>query len=141
MVLFLLNNKMTRYLATAYPIFLSLPRWQQLWILLLFGSFRSGLFKNGRRKIFWGLCVYASCRIDCNIFHIKSETPTFYYQYVHTQLTTDRFFWLFFSCMNMKCPECQCSPIDCRDFECSICTKDICCCFPRKESNRNLKDS
>jgi hypothetical protein len=33
----------------------------------------------------------------------------------------------------MKCAECQCSPIDCRDFKCSICTKDTCCCLPRKE--------
>src|SRR5215831_14870551 len=33
----------------------------------------------------------------------------------------------------MKCAECQCSPLDCRNRECSICIKDICCCLPRKE--------
>jgi hypothetical protein len=34
---------------------------------------------------------------------------------------------------SMKCAECQCSPLDCRNLECSICTKDVCCCLPRKE--------
>ena len=33
----------------------------------------------------------------------------------------------------MKCAECQCSPIDYRNLECSICTKDVCCSVPRKE--------
>ena len=33
----------------------------------------------------------------------------------------------------MKCAECQCSLLDCRILECSICTKDVFCCVPRKE--------
>jgi hypothetical protein len=33
----------------------------------------------------------------------------------------------------MKCAECQCTPLDCRDFDCSVCTKEICCCVIRKQ--------
>ena len=33
----------------------------------------------------------------------------------------------------MKCAECQCSPLDSRILECSICTKDVCCRVSRKE--------
>jgi hypothetical protein len=35
--------------------------------------------------------------------------------------------------ISTKCSECQCTARDCRDFECSACTKDVCCCLPRKE--------
>jgi len=33
----------------------------------------------------------------------------------------------------MKCTECQCAPLDCRDFECSVCTKEVCCCVSPKQ--------
>ena len=33
----------------------------------------------------------------------------------------------------MKCAECQCTPLDCRDFECSACTKEVCCCVNPKQ--------
>ena len=33
----------------------------------------------------------------------------------------------------MKCAECEYSPLDCRNLECSLCTKDVCCCVPREE--------
>jgi hypothetical protein len=34
----------------------------------------------------------------------------------------------------MKCAECECTPLDCRDFGCSVCTMKVCCCLPsRKE--------
>ena len=35
----------------------------------------------------------------------------------------------------MRCAECQCTPLDCRDFECSVCTKEICCCVIRKHNS------
>lgn len=35
----------------------------------------------------------------------------------------------------MKCAECQCTPLDCRDFDCSVCTKQICCCVKRKQNS------
>lgn len=33
----------------------------------------------------------------------------------------------------MKCAECQCTPIDCIDFGCSVCIKDVCCCVSPKQ--------
>ena len=34
----------------------------------------------------------------------------------------------------MKCAECECTPLECRDFGCSVCTKKVCCClYSRKE--------
>lgn len=33
----------------------------------------------------------------------------------------------------MKCAECECTPLDCRDLRCLVCTKKVCCCLPRKE--------
>ena len=28
----------------------------------------------------------------------------------------------------MKCAECQCTPLDCKEYECSVCTKEVCYC-------------
>lgn len=33
----------------------------------------------------------------------------------------------------MKCAECLCTQLDCRDFECSACTKEVCCCDSPKQ--------
>ena len=33
----------------------------------------------------------------------------------------------------MKCAECQCTPLDCRDFDCFVCTKETCCCINIKK--------
>jgi hypothetical protein len=33
----------------------------------------------------------------------------------------------------MKCGECQCTPLDCKDFDCSVCTKQVCCCVTTKQ--------
>jgi hypothetical protein len=33
----------------------------------------------------------------------------------------------------MKCAECQCTPLDCKDFDCSVCTKQTCCCVTPKQ--------
>src|SRR5881392_1699318 len=33
----------------------------------------------------------------------------------------------------MKCAECQRTPKDCVDYECSVCTKEVCCCVRVKK--------
>jgi hypothetical protein len=33
----------------------------------------------------------------------------------------------------MRCAECQCTPLDCKDFGCSVCTKQVCCCITPKQ--------
>ena len=37
----------------------------------------------------------------------------------------------------MKCAECQCTPKDCIDYQCSVCTKEICCCVRVKKHSAN----
>lgn len=35
----------------------------------------------------------------------------------------------------MKCAECECTPLDCKKYSCSVCTKEVCCCAIVKKNS------